>query len=149
MNTTKRKFWLEVLSLSKPETVYSLWEKSTLNLPLYEYLRKPETGLYMVRGKTDPDKQIFNLGEVIVSRCAVKTKDNFKGISYIKGSDIKYCEFCAVLDGAMQNEKNFTDIYEKIIEPAFLILEQEKKKNFEKINKTKVEFFTMGKSDGL
>jgi len=41
-------------------------------LPEAEVLRAPETGLVMVRGRAGGDGDAFNLGEMTVTRCAIR-----------------------------------------------------------------------------
>ncbi|MGH8773427.1 MAG: phosphonate C-P lyase system protein PhnG, partial [Burkholderiales bacterium] len=43
--------------------------------PAYTWLRPPETGLVMVRARAGGTGAKFNLGEMPVTRCALKTED--------------------------------------------------------------------------
>jgi len=140
----KRKFWQKVLALSKSGLVGRLWDEAGLEKPEFKYIRKPETGLCMVRGKMDGDGSRFNLGEVTISRCAVKLKDKYLGVSYLMGTRKEDALFFALIDAMLQDESSRDEIFEKIIMPAHENIESIKNENAEKIDKTKVEFFTMG-----
>lgn len=143
MDREKRKFWMQIFSCSDYKNLKSLFDESDLEKPKYKYLRKPETGLYMTRARADANGEQFNLGEVLVSRCALILDDVF-GVSYIRGGDLEHCEFAALLDAMLQKEEHFEKTWENIVVPAFEILKNNREKEAEKINKTRVEFFTMG-----
>ena len=66
-----RSQWIAILakaSLSQLETCVN-----TLGtLPTYAFLRSPEIGLTMVRGRAEGTGQPFNLGEMTITRCVVQ-----------------------------------------------------------------------------
>ena len=70
-------------------------------LPAWERLRGPETGMVMVRGRMDGKGQAFNLGEMTVTRCAVRLADGRVGHAYLAGRDARRAELAAVLDAAL------------------------------------------------
>lgn len=144
MNIEKRQFWIKTLSCSDIEDIENLWEKAGIEKPSFQYIRKPETGVYMIRGRMDGDGEKFNLGEVLVSRCALKVEDRYLGVSYVRGTNKEHCEFSALIDAMLQNEDHFSKIWNEIIVPASEILEQRVNKEALDVDKTRVEFFTMG-----
>lgn len=72
-------------------------------LPAWEALRGPETGMVMVRGRMGGTGRAFNLGEMTVTRCAVRFADGRIGHAYLAGRDHRRAELAAVLDAAMQD----------------------------------------------
>ena len=56
-------------------------------LPDYTVIRGPEGGLVMVRGRAGGGGSAFNLGEMTVTRCTVRTETGFVGHAYIAGRD--------------------------------------------------------------
>jgi len=70
-------------------------------LPAWERLRGPETGMVMVRGRMGGKGQAFNLGEMTVTRCAVRLADGRVGHAYLAGRDARRAELAAVLDAAL------------------------------------------------
>src|SRR5689334_23709484 len=56
-------------------------------LPAFEDMRRPESGLVMVRGRTGGDGASFNLGEAAVSRAAVRLASGEIGFGYVLGRD--------------------------------------------------------------
>jgi len=69
-------------------------------LPAWERLRGPETGMVMVRGRMGGSGRAFNLGEMTVTRCAVRLADGRIGHAYLAGRDGRRAELAAVLDAA-------------------------------------------------
>ncbi len=55
--------------------------------PDWGWLRKPESGLVMVRGRTGGGGAPFNLGEVTVTRCAVSLETGAAGFAWVMGRD--------------------------------------------------------------
>ena len=62
-----------------------------------EFLRRPETGLVMLRGRAGGTGQAFNLGEASVTRCSVRLSDGQVGTGYVLGRDQRKAELVAVL----------------------------------------------------
>jgi alpha-D-ribose 1-methylphosphonate 5-triphosphate synthase subunit PhnG len=67
-----------------------------------ETLRAPETGLVMVRGRAGGDGDAFNLGEMTVTRCAIRLGAHI-GHAYIAGRDHTKARLAALLDAALQD----------------------------------------------
>ncbi len=65
-------------------------------------LRRPETGLVMARGRIGGDGRRFNLGEVTVTRAAVRLQGGEVGFAYLLGRDRPRARRAAVLDALMQ-----------------------------------------------
>lgn len=68
------------------------------SVPAWERLRGPETGMVMVRGRMGGTGRAFNLGEMTVTRCAVRLSDGRVGHAYLAGRDHRRAELAAVLD---------------------------------------------------
>uniref|UniRef100_UPI0016890F4D phosphonate C-P lyase system protein PhnG n=1 Tax=unclassified Calothrix TaxID=2619626 RepID=UPI0016890F4D len=49
--------------------------KNLGNLPEYSFLRSPEIGLAMVRGRAGGTGEAFNLGEITMTRCVVQLEN--------------------------------------------------------------------------
>jgi alpha-D-ribose 1-methylphosphonate 5-triphosphate synthase subunit PhnG len=74
------------------------------DLPAWERLRGPETGMVMVRGRMGGTGRAFNLGEMTVTRCAVRLADGRVGHAYLAGRDGRRAELAALLDAAALDE---------------------------------------------
>jgi alpha-D-ribose 1-methylphosphonate 5-triphosphate synthase subunit PhnG len=68
----------------------------------YVWLRRPETGLVMVRGRAGGTGSPFNLGEMAVTRCALRLDDGTVGIAYVAGRDAGHAERAAAIDALLQ-----------------------------------------------
>src|SRR5262249_50241709 len=69
----------------------------------YTDVRKRETGLVMIQGRIGGDGAPFNLGEVTVTRAAVRVASGDAGFSYILGRDHEKARLAALCDALWQN----------------------------------------------
>lgn len=138
---TDRQAWMAILaksSVADLEKQIKIWGK----LPEYTFLRQPEIGLTMVRGRAGGTGEVFNLGEMTVTRCVVKLGKT-TGFGYVGGRSKRHAELAAVCDGLLQQEKWFEEIRDRIIQPLQKIIQQKQVKQQSQTEATKVEFFTM------
>ena len=66
-------------------------------------IRKPETGLIMARGRISGTGSPFNVGEVLVTRCAVSLTGGQTGYAWILGADSDHARDAALLDALWQD----------------------------------------------
>lgn len=136
---SKRQAWLSVLT---QQTGALLEYESVLKENPYDLLRAPEIGMAMVKGKTAGEGQVFNVGEVTVTRSAVKLPSGEVGFGYLVGRDKKASELIALADAYLQSESS-ESWQKKLIEPLALLLTTEKEALMKKVQTTKVDFFTL------
>src|SRR4029077_20069402 len=65
----ERSTWMSCLSQADPARPEAAWP-ALEPTPLHRWLRKPETGLVMLRGRAGGSGQPFNLGEMTMTRAA-------------------------------------------------------------------------------
>ncbi len=110
--------------------------------PVFDWLRAPEIGSAMVRGRAGGTGAPFNLGEVTVTRCALTLESGEVGHAYIQGRRKADAEAAALVDGLMQGPAA-EQVRKAVLEP----LEAERKdrvsKRAARAAATKVEFFTL------
>ena len=111
-------------------------------LPEAETLRAPETGLVMVRGRAGGDGDAFNLGEMTVTRCAVRLGAHI-GHAYITGRDHSKARLAALLDAALQDQALQPALLKSIIEPLATAQQAARAAEARKAAATRVDFFTM------
>jgi len=111
-------------------------------LPEAETLRAPETGLVMVRGRAGGDGDAFNLGEMTVTRCAVRLGTHI-GHAYIAGRDHSKARLAALLDAALQDQALQPALLKSIIEPLATAQQAARAAEARKAAATRVDFFTM------
>ena len=137
-----RKSWLSILAKSSFSEIQTLWDKLELNLE-WELIRKPEIGMVMVQGRTGGNGQAFNLGEMTVTRAAVRLKNGYAGLGYVQGRSKKQAELCAVIDATLQTSANHSKVVNNLITPLKDNLDGLQKRRSKKAANTKVDFFTL------
>lgn len=85
---SQRQAWMATLAKAELELLEKL--VNTLdNLPNYSFLRSPEIGLTMVRGRAGGTGEPFNLGEITMTRCVVQLESQgdeaITGFGYVAG----------------------------------------------------------------
>lgn len=138
---TPRQTWMAILAKSSVTDIEQ--RINTLGeLPKYSFLRQPEIGLTMVRGKAGGTGEMFNLGEMTITRCVVNI-ENTTGFGYVGGRSKRHAELAAVCDGLLQQEKWLEMVRDRVIQPLEAKLIEDREKQQRQTEATKVEFFTM------
>ena len=88
---TQRQAWMAILAKTELELLEPLVNKLS-NLPNYSFLRSPEIGLTMVRGRAGATGEPFNLGEITMTRCVVQLEsqgdETITGFGYMQGQPV-------------------------------------------------------------
>lgn len=142
-----RQHWMAVLanaSLASLEVKLSGFN----DLPGYRYVRSPEIGLTMVRGRAGGTGQAFNLGEMTLTRCVVKLEpmaadQAISGFGYVAGRSQRHAELAAVCDALLQHSSWRDLIYEYVVVPLADEITAQKAKISRQTDSTQVNFFTM------
>lgn len=139
--TRDRKAWMGLLASADDARLAELW-RAFDHEPAFDWLRAPEAGGVMVRGRMGGSGAPFNLGEMTVTRCALSLADGTVGHGYVQGRSKAKAETAAKIDALMQ-----TDVAEALQTAILAPLEQERTSAKEvraaKAAATKVDFFTM------
>jgi alpha-D-ribose 1-methylphosphonate 5-triphosphate synthase subunit PhnG len=96
----------------------------------------------MVRGRAGGDGDAFNLGEMTVTRCAVRLGAHI-GHAYIAGRDHSKARLAALLDAALQDQALQPALLKSIIEPLATAQQAARAAEARKAAATRVDFFTM------
>ena len=64
----------------------------------------------MVRGRAGGGGSPFNLGEMTVTRCTIRTAAGFIGHAYIPGRDARRAERAALVDALMQDASRVDEL---------------------------------------
>jgi alpha-D-ribose 1-methylphosphonate 5-triphosphate synthase subunit PhnG len=137
-----RRRWMAVLARAGASRIASLLAGCGA-LPAHTILRGPEGGLVMVRGRAGGGGAAFNLGEMTVTRCTVRTDTGFVGHAYIPGREGRRAELAALVDAMMQDRDRAADIEVRVIAPLETQQAQHKADRASKAAATKVQFFAM------
>lgn len=138
----ERRRWMSILARAQAEDIAARLEPLP-GLPQHSRLRGPETGLVMVRGRAGGDGAPFNLGEMTVTRCAVRLADGTVGHGYVAGRDTRQAELAALLDALMQDPARAPVLEAAVIAPLERAQAERRAGQARKAAATRVEFFTM------
>lgn len=111
-------------------------------LPAFEHLRSPETGLVMVRGRAGGDGAPFNLGEMTVTRCAVRLGQTV-GHAYVAGRDKRQAELAALVDAALQDPVRRDALMDGVIAPLAQRQQAARDAEARRAAATRVDFLAM------
>ena len=81
-----RRGWMSLMAKAPSARLAELWEARG-DVPVFDWLRAPEVGGMMVRGRAGGTGAAFNLGEMTVTRCALKLADGRVGHAMVQGRD--------------------------------------------------------------
>ncbi len=109
--------------------------------PAYTWLRPPETGLVMVRARAGGTGAKFNLGEMPVTRCALKTEDGVVGHAYVQGRSHRHAELAALIDAMLL--AGMSESESRVISPLAQACAGRAALAQAQAAATRVEFFTL------
>lgn len=111
--------------------------------PGFTRLRAPESGLVMVRGKMGGAGAAFNVGEMTVTRAAVRLESGEVGVGYVSGRNKRHAELCALADAMVQSRAWREPVERLVIAPLRAAQDAARVARSRKAAATAVEFFTL------
>jgi alpha-D-ribose 1-methylphosphonate 5-triphosphate synthase subunit PhnG len=145
---TPRPEWMALLSRAPlPLLENALASQTGATL---QWLRKPETGLYMVQGRAGGTGERFNLGEITVTRCALRVggEDSAVGVAYVMGRNHRQAQLAAIADALLQDPARHEAIDDKVLQPVRQHLALQQAQRAARAQSTKVDFFTVAREAG-
>ncbi|WP_428483138.1 phosphonate C-P lyase system protein PhnG [Rhodopila sp.] len=137
-----RRRWMSVLARAPAERIDALLAGCAA-LPDHAILRGPEAGLVMVRGRAGGGGAAFNLGEMTVTRCTVRTATGRIGHAYVAGRDMRQAELAALVDALMLDAEWTEDLEARVILPLEQAQTAARADRTGKAAATRVQFFAM------
>ena len=131
-----------LLARADADRLEALWQ-SFSDKPTHEFLRQPEQGLVMTRGRAGGAGQPFNMGEMVVTRCSVQLAAGEIGHAYVAGRSHKKAELAAILDAMLQQNNRHEQIEAHFLAPLRTCEQQRRSEKRAKSEATKVDFFTL------
>ncbi|HEY9096015.1 MAG TPA: phosphonate C-P lyase system protein PhnG [Hydrogenophaga sp.] len=116
-----------------------------------QWLRRPETGLYMVQGRAGGTGERFNLGEMTVTRCALRAAAHEGapvGVAYVRGRSHRQAELAALADALLQDPQSHAALDRDLLTPLRQHLAQAQADRLVRAQSTKVDFFTVAREAG-
>jgi alpha-D-ribose 1-methylphosphonate 5-triphosphate synthase subunit PhnG len=147
--TLERRRWLAQLARAPRATLESALDAVCAGgpLPEFEWLRAPQTGLAMVRGRIGGTGDPFNAGEATVTRAVLRLKSDdgagAVGIAYQLGRDMRRAELAALADAMLQTTSWSDAIREQLVVPLARVLDEERRERAANTASSRVDFYTM------
>ena len=141
-----RRDWMGVLAKASPGRLASLFEALGAR-PGFTWLRPPQIGGVMLRGRTGGTGAPFNLGEMTVTRCALRLATGEVGHAYVQGRDKAHAERAALVDALMQTERADA-VRAAILAPLTAERAAARRDRLARAAATRVDFFTMVRGEG-
>ena len=142
---SERREWMGLLARA-PLQLLEAWAARQPQRAV-SWLRRPETGLVMVRARTGGTGAQFNLGEMTITRCALKLEGATSGVAYVQGRSARKAEIAALADALLQTADGAA-VRRVLVAPVRARLEAEAARQRAKAHATKVEFFTLAREAG-
>jgi alpha-D-ribose 1-methylphosphonate 5-triphosphate synthase subunit PhnG len=113
------------------------------------WLRAPETGLMMVQGRAGGTGERFNLGEITVTRCALRVEagadEAAVGVGYVLGRSQRHVHLAALADALLQDPAQHAALDATLLEPVRRHLADVQMRRSARAASTKVDFFTVAR----
>ncbi len=139
--TAARQGWMSLLAKAPEARLMALWAEYG-SRPAFDWLRRPETGAVMVRGRMGGTGASFNLGEMTVTRCSLALADGTVGHGYVQGRGPARAEAAALIDALMQTDAAGA-LRQAVLDPLAESMGAARETRAAKAAATKVDFFTL------
>jgi alpha-D-ribose 1-methylphosphonate 5-triphosphate synthase subunit PhnG len=143
----RRQRWLSILAKAPSDRLTVLWEGLGA-VPAYTLLRRPETGLVMVKGRISGSGAPFCAGEMTATRAAVRLTSGEVGIGYVGGRGARHAEIVAAIDAMGQRPEWRDRLEAEIIAPLAAEADARHRAIAARAAATKVDFFTVAREAG-
>lgn len=115
--------------------------------PAFEWLRRPETGMLMLRGRLGGGGQVFNLGEATVTRCTLRLQapglPASVGVGTVRGSDPQHAERVALADALLQTPDWAPLLQDRLLRPLAEAEQERHARRAAEVSRSKVDFYTL------
>lgn len=140
-----RRHWLGLLAKSAAEDLAALLD-GLGKMPAYDWLRRPEIGGVMVRGRSGGTGAPFNLGEMTLTRCSIRLDSGQIGHGHVPGRNSAHALRAALVDALMQTDRA-DQMRAEVLEPLAREARRRAGLRAARAAETKVDFFTMARGE--
>lgn len=140
-DSAARQGWMGLLARAPASDLERVFGKLG-PAPGFAWLRHPETGSVMLRGRAGGTGAPFNLGEVTVTRCALELADGTVGHGWVQGRDRAHAERAALVDALMQGDAA-NRVRATVLDPLRKAEIARRRALAGRAAATKVDFFTL------
>jgi alpha-D-ribose 1-methylphosphonate 5-triphosphate synthase subunit PhnG len=145
-----RQAWMALLARAPQQLLDTTLAEHSHAQP--QWLRRPETGLMMVQGRVGGTGERFNLGEVTVTRCALRLNtsqaDAPVGVSYVLGRNHRKAQLAALADALLQDPAQHAALEASLLTPLREHLQAQQSARHARAQTTKVDFLTVAREAG-
>ncbi len=138
----KRKERFELIAIARKEKLNLIAEEVRKSLKVK--VIKQNTALIMMRARDSVEKEVFNLGEVLVSEAWVEV-NGVLGYSLVLGDDTEKALAGAILDAVCELRHPLSKKIVNMLKEEKEYYEKGRAKEWMRIKSTKVEFEVMAK----
>jgi alpha-D-ribose 1-methylphosphonate 5-triphosphate synthase subunit PhnG len=148
----QRVQWMALLARAPIDLLESALQHDTRRPA--RWLRAPETGLMMVQARAGGTGERFNLGEVTVTRCALRVEapsqaaEATVGVAYVLGRSHRQVQLAALADALLQDPVRQPALDAQLLEPIRSHLRNAQAARQARAASTKVDFFTVARESG-
>ena len=147
---TSRAEWIALLARAPQDLLGGALACHIATPP--QWLRRPETGLMMVQGRAGGTGERFNLGEITVTRCALRLAgaptEAPVGVAYVLGRSHRQAQLAAVADALLQDPAQRDRLEAELLNPVRQHLQQQQAQRRERAQTTQVDFLTVAREAG-
>ncbi|NEQ44029.1 MAG: phosphonate C-P lyase system protein PhnG [Leptolyngbya sp. SIOISBB] len=146
-----RTAWMAILAKAPLELLEESFQ-ALGTLPHYQYLRSPEIGLTMIRGRIEGTGAPFNLGEMTLTRCVVQiagvqADELIAGFGYVAGRSQRHAELAALGDALLQHPDWQSHVEGKVIQALQTAAQEKRAQITAQVAATRVNFFTLKRGE--
>lgn len=136
-----RRAWMSALAKAPAAELAALWSAAEL-APDFSWLRPPEAGAVMVRGRAGGVGAAFHLGELTVTRCALRLAQGVVGHAYVAGHDRDKARIAALCDALLQTS-SAERVRARVLAPLAASARTAAHARAGRAAATRVDFFTL------
>ena len=144
---TPRAEWMALLARAPQDLMAQVLASHSPAAP--QWLRRPETGLMMVQGRVGGTGEKFNVGELTVTRCALRLSpaeaNGPVGVAYVMGRSHRQAQLAAMADALLQTPAAHDALQVNLLAPVRAHLQALQAKRHARAQTTKVDFFTVAR----
>lgn len=144
--TEDRRAWMGLLARAEAAHLAELWADLGAE-PAFTWLRRPETGTVMLRGRAGGTGAPFNLGEMTVTRAALRLACGTAGHAWVQGRGADHARIAALADALLQTDRA-DPVRAALLAPLAQAETDRRAARARKAAATRVEFFTMVRGEG-
>lgn len=137
-----RQLLHSTLSRSNLMEIKQHWGQSANDFE-FQTIREPQVGMVMAVGRIEATGEPFNIGEISITRCAVRLESGEVGVGYVMGSDKEHALHIALIDALAQTPAYKESLENTVIRPLHQKILQQLAQQYAEAEETKVDFFTM------